>query len=173
MSISAGGKSTKLARMKKTERLVMRWRKLMGIKDSPHAVALGVAVGIFFGFTPLLGLKTLLALGVTWLLRGNLLATVIAATSHDVLLPIVPFLMRWEYDLGYWLLSHPHVLPPHLDLHQLAPSTWLHWSTFLTAGRPLLIGSLVFAAPASGVAYALTLLWRNRAHRHAASPPKS
>lgn len=145
----------------------------MGIKDSPHAVAIGVAVGIFFGFTPLVGLKTLLALGVTRLLRGSLLATVIAVTLHDVLLPIAPFLMRWEYDLGYWLMSHPHALPPHLHLHQHSPSDWLHWSTFLTVGRPLLIGSLVFAAPASVVSYYVSLLWVNRARRHAFAPPKA
>ena len=75
-----------------TERLASHWRNLKGIQDSPHAVVLGVATRIFFGFTPLLGLKTLLAVGVTRLLRGNLLAAVIAVTLHDVLLPIAPLI---------------------------------------------------------------------------------
>jgi hypothetical protein len=134
---------------------------LVRIKDTPHALALGVAVGVFFGFVPLLGLKTLLALGVTRLLRGNLLAAVIAVTLHDVLLPVAPLLLRWEYDFGYWLLSHPHELPPHLHLHVQSASAWFHWSTFFTVGRPLLIGSIGFAIPASIAAYYLTLLWKS------------
>ena len=157
--------STKFASMNATEWIALQWKKLMGIKDSPRAVAVGLATGIFFGFTPLVGLKTLLALGVTRLLRGSLLAAVIAVTLHDVLLPIAPFLMRWEYDLGYWLLSHPHDLPPHLHLHQHSPSAWLHWSTFFTVGRPLLIGSLAFAAPMAVVSYYVALWFVRRSHR--------
>lgn len=146
---------------------------LFRIKDSPHALALGVAVGVFFGFLPLIGLKTLLALGVTRLLRGNLLAAAITVTLHDVLLPVAPLLLRWEYDLGYWLLSQPHALPPHLHLHsEPHPSLWLHWSTFFTIGRPLLVGASVFAAPASVASYYLSLPWMGRARRHASPPPK-
>jgi len=36
--------------------------KLLAIRDTPEAIAGGVAIGIFFGFTPLFGLKTLLAI---------------------------------------------------------------------------------------------------------------
>ena len=123
---------------------------------------MGVAVGMFFGFVPLVGLKTLLALGVARLFRGNLLAAAITVTLHDVLLPIAPILLRWEYDLGFWLLSHPHDLPPHLQLHGERVAAWLHWSTFLTIGRPLLVGSLIFALPAAFLAYYLMLRWAER-----------
>jgi uncharacterized protein (DUF2062 family) len=34
--------------------------KLLAIRDTPEAIAGGVAIGIFFGFTPLFGLKTAL-----------------------------------------------------------------------------------------------------------------
>ena len=40
--------------------------KLLAIRDTPNAIAGGVAIGIFFGFTPLVGLKTLLSSGDTW-----------------------------------------------------------------------------------------------------------
>ena len=62
-------------------------RQLLQLKDTSHSIALGAAIGMFFGFVPLWGFKTLLALGVCRLLRGNLLATAIAATLHDVALP--------------------------------------------------------------------------------------
>ncbi len=133
--------------------------QLIRLKDTPSSLAKGVAVGMFFGFVPLVGLKTLLALGLTRLCRGNMLAAAITVTLHDILLPIAPVLLRWEYDLGYWLLSHPHDLPPHLQLEHERLAAWLHWSTFLTIGRPLLVGSLVFALPAALLAYYLMLLW--------------
>ena len=36
--------------------------KLLAIRDTPEAIAGGVAIGIFFGFTPLFGLKTALTI---------------------------------------------------------------------------------------------------------------
>jgi uncharacterized protein (DUF2062 family) len=144
-------------------------KQLFHIKDTPHALAVGVAVGIFFGFTPLWGMKTLLALGITWLLRGNLVAAAIAVTLHDVLLPIAPLLLRWEYQIGYWILSHPHALPPHLRLGQHRPTDLMHWATFLSVGRPLLVGSLVIAIPFGVMAYYLTLISVQRFHRKRAA----
>ena len=47
-------------------------RQLLSAKDTSHSIALGVAVGMFFGLAPLWGLKTLLALGVARLLGANL-----------------------------------------------------------------------------------------------------
>jgi uncharacterized protein (DUF2062 family) len=47
-----------VADVKPIQWLALRWNKLKGIEVSPRAVAVGVAVGIFFGFTPLVGLKT-------------------------------------------------------------------------------------------------------------------
>ena len=76
----------------------IRWirdktRQLLQLRDSTHAIALGTAVGMFFGFIPLWGLKTLLALGVSRLLRANLVATAIATTLHDIALPLMPLLL--------------------------------------------------------------------------------
>jgi uncharacterized protein (DUF2062 family) len=133
-----------------------KWEQLVHLKDEPHAIAVGASVGVFFGFVPLWGLKTLLAIGITRLFRGSLVAAAIAVTLHDVILPIAPLLLRWEYDIGYWLLNHPHQLPPHLHLHQHSPGVWFHWSSFFTVGRPLLIGSVVIATPSAIVAYFLT-----------------
>jgi uncharacterized protein len=140
-------------------------RELLQLKDKPHAIAIGTAVGIFFGFIPLWGLKTLLALGVVRLLRGNLVAAAISVTLHDVALPLMPLLLRWEYDVGYWLLSHPHELPSSLRVAHQNPATWFHWSTFLTVGRPLLLGSLVIAAPTALAIYYLTFFAVGRSKR--------
>lgn len=129
-------------------RIKQQWEKLLALKDSPREVAIGAAVGVFFAFTPLVGLKTVLAAGITWLLGGSVVSAVVAVTLHDVLLPLMPLLMRWEYQVGYWMLSHPHAFPP--SLHQALkghPASWLKWSSFLTVGLPLLVGSLFVSGP--------------------------
>ena len=165
---------TNLADMKPIRWLAGQWNKLKGIEDSPRAVAVGVAAGIFFGFTPLVGLKTLLAIGVAWLLRGNRLAAAVAVTLHDIVLPLMPVLLRWEYDLGYWVLSHPHESPPPIDLAlRLHWSVWLHWSTFLTVGSPVLLGSLFLSTPACAVSFFVmrTFLERRQRRRRRARAP--
>jgi uncharacterized protein len=148
----------------------IRWlrekgEELLRLKDSEHAIALGMAIGMFFGFTPLIGFKTLAAIGLARLLRANFLAAAIAVTLHDVFLPIFPFLLRLEYQVGYWLTSHPHGFPPRFRLASHSVSMWFHWSTFLTVGRPLLIGSLCFAVPVGILTYYITLTLLQRRKR--------
>jgi uncharacterized protein len=127
--------------------------KLLAIRDTPEAIAGGVAIGIYIGFTPLIGLKTALTILFAWLTRSNILAAVIASASHDILWPVMPVIFAAEYDVGYWLLSHPHHFPPpftktHLDFHALRS-----WSNLLTIGKPMLVGSLVCSAPLAALAY--------------------
>src|SRR5260370_24090392 len=88
--------------------------KLLAIRDTPEAIAGGVAIGIFFGFTPLFGLKTLCAIAFAWLTRSNIIAAVVARGLHDVILPFMTGVFRWAYDLGFWLVSHTHAWPPPL-----------------------------------------------------------
>src|SRR6187431_1667572 len=63
---------------------------IMTLPDTPHSIALGSAIGMFFGFTPLFGLKTLLAFLITWAFKANKTAAVITVQLHDLLLPFVP-----------------------------------------------------------------------------------
>lgn len=134
-------------------------KKLVSLKDSPHAIAGGVAIGVFIGFTPLWGVKTLLCLGLAYALRCNPIAAVIAVSLHDVLTPFAPVFMRWQYDLGYWILSHPHQFPPKLEmLHtHIHPMEMLKWTTFFQLGLPILLGSLLFSVPAAALFYFVML----------------
>lgn len=135
------------------------WVKLFSLKDSPHAIAGGIAIGVFMGFTPLFGLKTLLSLGVAYLLRCNPIAAVIAVSLHDVVTPFWPILLRVEYEIGYWILSNPHVLPPKMEFSHahMHLGDMLKWTTFLDIGLPLLVGSLFLSAPAAVLFYVISL----------------
>ncbi len=127
----------------------------MDLRDTPHAIAGGAAIGMFFGFLPILGLKTVLCLSTAWLSRCSKLASVVVVSLHDLLMPIAPVLMRFEYDLGYWLLSHPHKLPAKLDDHHMKLADMLKWTTFLDVGLPLLVGAIVTAIPFTVATYVM------------------
>src|SRR5262245_29789412 len=131
--------------------------KLLAIRDTPEAIAGGVAIGIFFGFTPLFGLKTLSAIFFAWLTRSNILAAVLAGTLHDIILPFMPMIYRWEYDVGYYLLSHPHHWPRSLVKLHWEGFVWRGWSTFFGGiGKPLLVGGCLCAAPFAVLSFVIT-----------------
>lgn len=154
------------------------YQRLLEIRDTPESVAGGAAIGVFWGFTPLFGLKTLLSIATAWLCRCSKLAAAIAVTLHDVALPFMPLLFRLEYIIGFWLLSHPHCLPPKLALSREVLemhdwTTFFTWKTFVETTRPLLVGSIVLGVPFAGLAFILMRstirgIHARREKRHAA-----
>lgn len=126
---------------------------LMTIADTPHSIALGSAIGIFFGFTPLWTLKTLLSIGFAWICRGNKLAAAIAVTLHDIILPFWPAIYLWEYNVGYRMIHH--TLPHRVQLGNVGWLDYLHWHTFVAWVWPALVGSLFLAVPSGILVYFL------------------
>ena len=138
---------------------VRRWLhehslKLLAIRDTPEAIAGGVSIGVFFGLAPVFGLKTALAILFAWLTRSNILAAVLAGTAHELAFPVMWAVYLFEYDLGYWILDGQW---PTSVIHLArSPQTWLHWRTFVTIGKPMLLGSFVSCAPLALAAYFIT-----------------
>ena len=126
--------------------------KLLAIRDTPEAIAGGVAIGIFFGFMPVFGLKTVGSVFFAWLTGCNILAAVIAGALHDLIIPLMPAIYMWEYDVGYWLLSSPHQWPSLQAFHLERPA-WHMWRTFFSIGKPLLLGGVVCSTPAAVVTF--------------------
>jgi uncharacterized protein len=147
--------------------------KLLAIRDTPEAIGGGIAIGIFFGFTPLFGLKTVSAIFFAWLTGSNILAAVLAGTLHDIILPFMPVIFLWEYDLGYWLLARPHTWPPSLVKLSITPQTWRSWSTFVTIGKPMLLGSAAFGLPVSVLAFFVSRKIVDRHQRKKHSRPEA
>jgi uncharacterized protein (DUF2062 family) len=137
--------------------------RLLAIRDTPEAIAGGVAIGFFFGFTPLIGLKTLSAIFFAWLTRSNVIAAVIAGAMHDLILPFMPVIYIGEYKIGYWVLFHEW--PQHLPRLNLHWGEWRSWTAFLTigVGKPLLVGSAICGAPFALFSWVVT---RNIVSRH-------
>ncbi len=127
--------------------------RLVTIEDTPHSIALGVAIGIFFGFTPLWSLKTLLSIAVAWLFKSNKIAAAISVQLHDLILPFMPAIYLWEYKIGFWSL-HGH-LPRRFSLRALSLRDYIQWETFFTVGRPLLVGSVIIGLPCAALVYVI------------------
>lgn len=70
--------------------LVRVWRSILFLDDTPHRVALGVSVGTFIAFLPMVGVQMATGAFVSWCLRGNPFAAVPMAwiTNALTLVPI-------------------------------------------------------------------------------------
>ena len=136
---------------------------LMAINDTPHSIALGSAIGIFFGFTPLWSMKTLLSILVAWVCRSNKIAAAIAVTLHDIILPLMPAVFWWEYKVGYRFLhgTRPH----HIRIHHVGVWEYLHPDVFLRLIWPTLVGSFFLAVPCALATYVIMRLLVSRARR--------
>jgi len=134
---------------------------LVTIADTPHSIALGSAIGIFFGFTPLWSLKTLLSIAVAWLCRCNKIAAAIAVTVHDVLIFVMRAIYFAEYKVGCWTLHRPtpsHRVRFHFGLHD-----YLNWDVFQRLVWPAFIGSLFLAIPSAVIVYFVMRMLISRA----------
>ncbi len=130
--------------------------KLLAIRDTPQAIAGGIAIGVFFGFMPVFGLKTLSSIFFAWLTGSNILAAVIAGALHDIILPLMPAIYVWQYDLGFWILSSPHHFPPAIYKFRMEGPAWHFWTTFFSIGKPLLVGGVICSTPAAVVTFFLS-----------------
>lgn len=104
--------------MKKRKRPDIRSmiRTLLGSSDNPATIALGFAVGIFVAFSPLLGLHTVLAISLAFLVRGNRLASLLASwvCNPFSMLPI----LYLDFKVGEILLSTSIPFPRNLHTLQ-------------------------------------------------------
>lgn len=141
--------------------LVNHHMTLMAINDTPHSIALGSAIGIFFGFTPLWSMKTLLSIAIAWVFRSNKVAAAIAVTLHDVILPVMPAIFWWEYKIGYRVLHG--TLPHRISVRHMNPLEYLHPQVFVRWIWPMLVGSIILGIPIAIAVYFIMRLLISRA----------
>jgi len=144
---------------------IRKFHELLDAKDAPHSVAGGTSIGVFFGFIPIFGLKTVSAMGVSLATRCSVVASVIGVSLHDILIPVWPLILRFQFQIGFWLLSHPHHFAPPLKKDDFRFSEIFQWDNFVDIGLPLLVGGVVFAIPFSVISYGVVLLimkWRQK-----------
>lgn len=72
-------------------------RPIFTINDTPHAIALGVSLGVFIGFTPTMGYQMILVLLIGTLIRANRIVAVLLTWISN---PITAIPLYYAY---YWL----------------------------------------------------------------------
>lgn len=83
-----------------TQYMIHRMRRL---PDAPHRIARGVFAGMFVNFPPLFGVQLISAVGLAWVMRGNLLAAALCTFLSN---PITtPFIAILSLELGHWMLG--------------------------------------------------------------------
>ena len=167
-----------------TRALLRKWiESLLHIHDSPQRTAVAFAAGVFWGFSPLLGLHTILGLICAFLFRLNRVAVVVGVYVN------LPWIVAPYYTVA--TLAGATVLGVHLPadfaprLENLVAGSMLSqafWTGLLELVRPLLwpycLGSFVGAAALAAVAYLLALpaiVAGRKLHllTHGVAPPES
>jgi uncharacterized protein (DUF2062 family) len=144
-------------------------RSLLKVRDTPEALARGLAVGFFFGVSFLWGLQIALAVLFSYLLRGN---KVVAAAMTAVSNPLTSLpLYGLCYFVGHLLVGGEDALPDFAVVHSVEGFGALGPHFFLTmlVGTTLvgLLGAVVVYASSNRILEALRR-WHDR--RHAIAP---
>jgi len=155
-----------------TRALVRKWMEaLLHIHDTPRRTAAAFAMGVWFGFSPFLGLHTVLALGVAFVFDLNRVAVLVGVYSN------LPWIIAAWYALataaGAWMLGTK--LPAGFgdrvaQLFSLSLFRLEFWRQMAHEMRPLFwpyfVGSLLGATILCAAAYWLTREFLEVRYRH-------
>ena len=150
-----------------TRSLIRRWLSaLLHIQDTPQRTAAAFALGVFFGFSPFLGLHTVMAVALAFLLNLNRVAVLLGVYSN------LPWIIGAYYAsttmLGAALLRTrlPEGFRDRLsDLFELSVFQSGFWQELARLLMPLLwpftVGSTLGAIVLALAAYPLALAFIN------------
>lgn len=123
----------------------LRFRNLKG---NPHAIASGMAIGVFIGLTPTIPFHTVSIILIASLLKSSRLAGILAGIL--VCNPLtIPFIYYSCYIVGKRITSWNLVLPKTYSIIEICHSGW----KLMTS---MLLGGLILAGIGALLTYALT-----------------
>lgn len=140
---------------------------LIRLRGSPEAIGLGIAIGIFVGFSPLMGFQMLIAIFFATFMSANRTAAIAAVwiTNPLTFLPIYIS----TYRVGKYFLPGPEERDAHKLINKIAHKLiamdfWEIYHQFRimnTLGRKifvhLLLGGVIVGFIAGGASYFLTV----------------
>ena len=149
--------------------------RVLHVDDTPHRIALGLAIGIFITWTPTMGLQMVLTILLATLMRANKFVGVpFVWISNPV--TAVP-LYGMNYFIGTCVLPGDYSLAKFTDSvsHAVfAGGSWTEkiaawWSATIDFFWPLWIGSIVMALALAVPTYVVTrwavMHYREHAHK--------
>ena len=103
--------------------VIYRVRRL---PDPAHRISRGIAAGIFASFTPFFGMHFLTAAIISWVMRGNVLAALLATFVGNPL--TFPLIAEVSVNLGNAMLGQPSNVHLPEIISQFAAATTDFWS---------------------------------------------
>jgi|GEM_PF-211814 len=144
-------------------------KRLLRIPASPHIIALGLAIGVFFAATPLYGFHILFAMLFAWLFSANIAAAALGTAFANPF--TIPFILSAAYEMGRAVLplAHKTVALPVLvsELHD-ADFKGIAPALFQLSIGSALIGFILAAAAYAGAYYMVAHFQAARKKRFAA-----
>ncbi len=139
--------------------------RLGRMAGSPHSIAVGLACGAAFSFTPLVGVHILGAVLLAWILRGSIVASVIGTAIGNPW--TFPLIWAWLYVSGSWVLGREAIEDPPdgLTLSYIRDHFWKVFLPMTVSGVPTaLLAWLLFFLPVRRMVeeYQRARRWRMR-----------
>lgn len=142
--------------------------RIKRLPDTPHKIALGFACGVFVSFSPLFGLHFIFAGLCAFVVRGNILASLLGTFFGNPL--TFPFIATIALSTGQWFMGLPQeegalsllnagmmgIWHSALSLVWLSEPRWdevAHFFRWLFV--PYFVGGLLPGLAAAGVTYFL------------------
>ena len=130
-------------------------KRALRLTATPHAIAAGIAAGVFASFTPFMGFHFFIAAGLAWCIGGNLVASAIGTAVGNPL--TFPFtwgatletgrLILYGRELSHGAPIHLGKMLRHLEFSQL-------WEPLI---KPMSVGALPL-----GISFALVFYFVTR-----------
>lgn len=130
-------------------------KRILRITASPHAVAAGLAVGVFSAFTPFFGFHLIIAIVLAYFLAGNIAAAALGTTLANPL--TLPFIWGSTFELGRFIMNGSIDDAPPVRLGRALETMRFDeiWTPLL---KPMLFGSTILGAVFAVVVYFVTRL---------------
>ncbi|RLA88425.1 MAG: DUF2062 domain-containing protein, partial [Deltaproteobacteria bacterium] len=136
-----------LKKIKRTKRyLYLRFKRLHG---NPNYVAMGMAVGVFIGITPTLGIHSILSLIFSFILRCSKAAALLANWISNPFTAL--FIYIADYKIGKFLLRKPDV---SLPLEKLSFKTIFSYGSQIVI--PLFVSGIILGIATTIPTYFIT-----------------
>ena len=124
--------------------------RLRRLSATPHAVALGFAVGVFSALSPVLGTQMMMAALIAWIVGGSIVAAILGTFIGNPL--TYPLFWYSTYEVGNWMLG-TRGAKHNIDLSNgIFQSSLAHLWPIL---KPMTVGCIPVGLLLAGVSYVI------------------